>query len=155
MNDFEILLEEINQEIPVIEGPLLKKGYEGLYRDNRIYLDSTLPLDRKKEILLEEYWHHKTSVGNIINYDTFENRKQEIVARNKAYENIVTPQALINCFHEGLSNTWEVADYLNVSQDFLQGAFQHYRSKYGIVFWFENYQFIFLSDSALDIKCYE
>ena len=67
MNNYELLLNQIYEEIPVIELPLLEQGLEGNYFDGVIFIDSSLPAFRKREILSEEYAHYKTSVGTIIN----------------------------------------------------------------------------------------
>ena len=131
MNEFEALLDMVSNEVPVIEGPLKLKGYEGLYRDDRIYLEKNLSTIRKKEMLMEEYGHHKTSVGNIINYNTFESRKQEARARRLALEKLIPLDKLVECAFAGCRGKYECAEYLAVEPSTLADALSHYAAKYG------------------------
>lgn len=146
MNEFEALLDMVSNEVPVIEGPLLEKGYEGLYRHGRIYLDKNLPTTRKKERLMEEYGHHKTSVGNIINYDSIENRKQEVRARQHALEVLVPLDRLIECSIAGLKYNYECAEFLDVEVDVLNDALRYYSAKYGQVHFYKGHIFQFDGD---------
>ncbi|WP_368251212.1 toxin [Enterococcus sp. 2201sp1_2201st1_B8_2201SCRN_220225] len=133
MNDYEVILSNIFQEVPVVEGSLREDGYEGLYRDGRIYLEKNLNTLAKKEILVEEYFHHKTSVGDIINYKDFESRKQEATARRMALEALVPLNKLIECAFSGSIGKYECAEFLEVSPVTLEAAIKHYSSKYGQV----------------------
>lgn len=149
MNEFETLLDMVSNEVPVIEGPLKLKDYEGLYRDDRIYLEKNLSTIRKKEILMEEYGHHKTSVGNIINYDTFESRKQEAKARRLALEKLIPLDRLVECSFAGLSNKFECAEYLDVSVETLSKAIKHYSTKFGLVHLHKGHVLHFDGDSVM------
>lgn len=152
MNEFEALLDMVSNEVPVIEGPLKLKGYEGLYRDDRIYLEKNLSTIRKKEMLMEEYGHHKTSVGTIINYDTFESRKQEARARRLALEKLIPLDRLVECSFAGLKNKFECAEYLDVSVDTLSDAISHYSAKFGPTYLHKGYLLHFDSDSIMVLK---
>ncbi|MFY1069222.1 ImmA/IrrE family metallo-endopeptidase [Enterococcus sp. AD013-P3] len=149
MNDFETLLDMVSNEVPVIEGPLLEKGYEGLYRQGRIYIEKSLSTNRKKERLMEEYSHHKTSVGNIINYDSPENRKQELRARRLALEALVPLDKLIECSFAGCIGNYECAEYLEVEIDILADALRHYANKLGQVSLHDGYILHFTGDSVI------
>ncbi|WP_270597056.1 ImmA/IrrE family metallo-endopeptidase [Enterococcus asini] len=152
MNDFEALLDEVSSEVPVIESPILAKGYEGLYKDNYIFLEKSLSDVRKKEMLMEEYGHHKTSVGTIINYDTPESRKQEARARRVSLEALVSLDKLVECSFAGLKNKFECAEYLNVSVDTLSDAISHYSAKFGPTYLHKGYLLHFDSDSIMVLK---
>ena len=147
MNDFEMLLDEVSSEVPVIEAPILAKGYEGLYKDNYIFLEKSLTSTRKRERLMEEYGHHKTSVGTIINYDTPESRKQEARARRVSLEALVPLDKLIECSFAGLHTNFECAEYLDVSVDTLTDAIQHYSAKFGVVHLYKGHVLHFDGDS--------
>lgn len=139
MNEFEALLDMVSNEVPVIEGPLLEKGYEGLYRHGRIYIEKSLTTTRKKERLLEEYGHHKTSVGNIINYDSPESRKQEVRARQHALETLVPLDSLLECSFAGLQHNYECAEFLDVEVEVLNEAICYYSAKYGQVHFYKGH----------------
>ena len=78
MNKYEMLLDRISREIPVIELPLKSLGFEGTYFNGAIYVDSSMATSQKIGVLTEEYAHFKTSVGTIIDYDDSESRKQDV-----------------------------------------------------------------------------
>ena len=147
MDTTEAFLDEISKEVPVVELSLIERGYEGLYRNGRIYVDKNLPTVRKKERVAEEYTHHLLSVGEIINYNTFESRKQEVQARNAALELLVPFDKLIECSFSGCSTKFECADYLEVEVETLIEALQHYSSKLGPVYFYEGKIIRFNGDS--------
>ena len=68
LNIVEMDLSEIN-------------GLKGLYIQNNIAIEKTMNQTEKLCILAEELGHHKTSVGNILNQTSSNNRKQEYKAR--------------------------------------------------------------------------
>ena len=149
MNKYELLLDKISQELPVIELPLSPLGFEGSYFDGMIFIDSSLTQNKKREILSEEYAHFKTSVGNIINYEEVENRKQELKARRYAIEMVITLDDLINCRDYGCTTIYECADFLSVSHELLHDTLSHYQKKYGINHQYKDKLFIFMDDSLL------
>lgn len=152
MNDFEMLLSDVFEEVPVLEGSILEDGYAGLYRDGRIYLEKKLDTLEKKEVLAEEYCHHKTSVGDIINYEDFQNRKQEIKAWRMALEMLVPLDKLIECSFAGCTTKYDCADYLDVTVLTLEDALQHYTNKYGLVHLHKGYILHFNGDSAFVVN---
>lgn len=147
MDTTEAFLDEVSKEVPVVELSLIERGYEGLYRNGRIYVEKSLPTIRKKERVAEEYTHHLLSVGEIINYNTFENRKQEVQARNAALELLVPLDKLIECSFAGCSTKFECADYLEVEVKTLVEVLQHYTSKFGPVHFFNGSIIRFNGDS--------
>lgn len=150
MDDYELLLDEIQSELPVIEGSLLEKtGRQGLYRSGRIYIEKTLPTSKKREILAEEYGHFKTSVGNILDQKKHDNRKQELQARNVSYESTVSLEKLIECSEANLSNHYECAEFLNVSVETLKDALAYYQQKYGYTYFYKGRIFEFRDLSVM------
>ncbi len=132
MNEYEQLLSEVIDEVPVLEvNRLVDQGYNGLYRNGVIYLDSNLKSTIKKEKLAEEYGHYKTTVGNIVDYTIPANRKQEIQARRFALEMLVPIEKLIECNDHGLSSVFECAEYLGIEEEAFRNAILHYHTKYG------------------------
>ena len=75
MNEYEILLDEVVNEIPVIETELkINTGLKGSYRNKTIFLDKYLNTVEKRVLLSEEYSHQRTSRGHIIDYTKSDNR---------------------------------------------------------------------------------
>ena len=148
MNKYEILLDRISREIPVIELPLKSLGFEGTYFNGAIYVDSSMATSQKIGVLTEEYAHFKTSVGTIIDYDDSESRKQELKARGYSIEMLVTLDDIVDCHLHGLTNIFECAEHLEVSVALLKDSFKYFFSKFGVSHSYKNYFFIFSDESV-------
>jgi len=137
---YEDLLIKIEKEgIEYFENNYIGK-MKGLYVDNIITLNSNIDTEAEKKcILAEELGHHFTSCGNIIDQSKLENKKQEKRARAWAYDKLVGVIGLINAYKDGCRNRYEIAEYLNVSEQFLEDAVTYYREKYGLYYEIDNY----------------
>ena len=147
---YEDLLIKIEKEgIEYFENNYIGK-MKGLYIDNTITLNSNIDTEAEKKcILAEELGHHFTSYGNIIDQSKIENRKQERRARAWAYDRLIGINGLINAYKHGYRNRYEVAGYLNVSEQFLEDAINYYREKYGLFYKIDNYVVCFEPLSVL------
>ena len=115
-------------------------GYGGRIYKNRIAIHQGIDTQIEKAcILAEELGHHYTTVGNILDQDEVANRKQELRARLWAYNHQIGLIGIIRAYEHGCRNASEMAEYLNVTEEFLQDALSCYRSKYGICAEFDNY----------------
>jgi len=113
---------------------------KGLYSDNVIAIDSNIETDNEKKcVLAEELGHYYTSIGNILDKSDISNAKQEKRARNWGYEKLVSIVDLIAAYNNGARNYCEMAEYLNVTEEFLDASIQHYREKYGTFYIKDNY----------------
>ena len=81
--------------------------------------------------LAEEIAHHDTNVGNILDQTNVANRKQERRTRLLAFDRLIGLRGLIRCFLAGDRNQYEVAERLEVTEEFLADALEMYRGKYG------------------------
>ena len=86
----------------------------------------------RKCVLAEELGHHYTTVGNILDQSDTGNRKQEEQARIWAYDRLVGLTGIIDCYKAGCRTISEMADALEVTEEFLREALERYRQKYGI-----------------------
>ncbi|PFI78285.1 MULTISPECIES: ImmA/IrrE family metallo-endopeptidase [Bacillus cereus group] len=139
---YEKLLCEYEDEVQIKETKLLH-GFKGLYYDGRILIDSKLTEDEKHCILAEEMGHHFTSSGNIIDQKKCANRQQELKARNWAYEKIIPLSDLVSAQKAYCTNHYEIAEYLCVSQEFLEETLAYYFQKYGNEVRWENFLITF------------
>lgn len=138
MNYEELLIEADAQDLIVREKEI--PGYDGRIYKNRIAIHKGLGTSTEKAcVLAEELGHHHTSVGDILDQSSAANRKQELRARIWAYEKLISLQGIIECYKAGCRNLHEMADQLNVTEDFLQDALKIYRSKYGEGISYGNY----------------
>lgn len=150
MDEYELLVSEIQRELPIIESDLLSRtGRHGFYRNGRIYIERTLPMTEKREVLSEEYGHYKTSVGTILDQRIEINRKQELQARNIAYKKLISLDKLIDCSEAGLNTPFECAEFLCVSIATLQNTIRFYRQKYGSTYFYKGRIFQFGDSSVM------
>lgn len=106
--------------------------YDGLIKGDRIAIRETIPTQVAKAcVLAEELGHHYTSSGIIIDQTSTSNRKQERRARIWAYKKAFELTDLILAFKVGCRNRYEFAEYLEITESFLQEAIDYYKEKYG------------------------
>ncbi len=144
MNNYELLLDNASQKgLTVKEKPL--KASDGRIKGKRIAIREDIETTVKKAcVLAEELGHHHTTVGNIIDLENPENRKQERQARLWAYNKQIGLRGLIRAYEHGCRSRHEIAEYLEVTEDFLQEAIECYRDKYGIGAVIDNYYIMFI-----------
>jgi len=127
----DLIREAVQHGIDIYEEPL-KPTIKGLYADQIIWINRHIPTRVEKAcILAEEIGHHHTSTGVIIDQTDVRNRKQEQRARAWAYEKLVPLSKIVQAHHARISGRHDLADYLGVTEEFLQAAINRYREKYG------------------------
>ncbi|WP_018664585.1 ImmA/IrrE family metallo-endopeptidase [Heyndrickxia acidiproducens] len=133
MSTYEIFLEEAEREgVEVEEKKMKSENIKGLYGDKTIWINRGLTLVEKSCVLAEEMGHYYTSYGDILDQNTVTNRKQEKQARNWAYEKLISLEKIVQAYDFGATSRFEIADFLNVTEQFLIDAIQHYREKFGL-----------------------
>ena len=129
--NYETLLEEADSQFLVVkEKPL--RAHNGRIKGNRIAIKKDIPTIQKACVLAEELGHHYTTVGNILDQSKAENRKQERRARLWAYKRAFDLIDLVSAYKHGCRNRYEIAEYLEVTESFLQEALDTYKEKYGL-----------------------
>ena len=108
------------------------EGLKGFYVDGNIAIKMDMTNTEKACVLAEELGHHYTTVGNILDQSKTENRKQERRARLWAYKKAFDLVDLVSAYKHGCRNRYEIAEYLEVTESFLQEALDTYKEKYGI-----------------------
>ena len=123
--NYEQLLTAADQEgLLVKEQPLTE--HDGLIRGSRIAIG-----------------HYHTSSGNILDQNKVESRKQEYRARLYGYNLKIGLTGLISAYEAGCGNLYEMAEYLNATEEYLKEAIQCYHSKYGVYAVVDNYVIYF------------
>ena len=121
------------------------KANDGRIKRNRIAIRKDIPTTRQKVcVLAEELGHHHTSVGDITDQTKAENRKQERQARLYAYNKLIGLRGLIQAFEKRCLCRTEMAQELEVTEEFLQEAIDCYTAKYGECATIDNYVIAFL-----------
>ncbi len=118
--------------VPVDYVNFRSERLSGLYIDGSVALKSGMTSTKTADTLAEELGHHYTTVGNILDQTNLEARKQERAARIWAYNLRIPLLDLVKAYKAHCRNTFEVAEYLDVSEDTLKEALEFYRQKYGI-----------------------
>lgn len=145
---YNTLLEEANAEgLSIKERPF--KTYDGRIKGKNIYLRKDMNTTEKVCVLAEELGHYYTTVGNILDMSVVNNRKQERQARLWAYNKQIGLTGLIRAYEAGCTNRYETAEYLEVTEEFLEECIQCYREKYGEYKIVDNYTIYFIPHLAV------
>lgn len=144
MNKYEALLDESYRKgLIVKEKPL--QSSDGRIKGNKIAIRKGIKTVKKKACTLaEEIGHFETTVGDITDMSNPENRKQERKARLYGYNKMIGLRRLIDAFEYGCKNRYEIAEYLDITEEYLQECIDCYRDKYGIMATVDNYCVIFI-----------
>ena len=129
------LYEELcikNDWIEIEETNRLPKFQPGLYINGKIFINSNLSETRKTEVLYEELAHHKLTYGNILDQSKDINRKFENYARRHGYEAALPLRIIVEAHNYGISNLYELAEYVQLSEEYIVEILKHYKNKYGI-----------------------
>lgn len=127
----ELLKEAVQHGLDIYEMPLNTR-IKGLYSDNIICINKLISTNTEKTcILAEELGHHFKTEGDILDQSKIENRQQENRARSWAYEKLVPLNAIALAHKQGIKNRFELADFLGVTEEFLDSAINRYIEKYG------------------------
>lgn len=144
MNGYELLeTEAIENGICVDIVPFDSK-LKGLYYDRCIAIKKGLSTTEQKCVLAEELGHHYTTEGNISKQDTHYKRKQERQARLYSYNKLIGLNGIIRAFEQGCKGRSETAEFLEVTEEYLNEAIECYRNKYGVCTTCDKYIIYFL-----------
>lgn len=129
------LFEELcikNDWIEIEETNRLPKFQPGFYINGKIYINSNLSETRKAEVLYEELAHHKLTYGNILDQSEWINRKFENYARRHGYEAALPLCIIVEAHHYGVSNLYELAEYVQLSEEHVLEILEYYKTKHGL-----------------------
>lgn len=143
-----LLVEADNEGLTVKEMPMIYNN--GRIKGNRIAIRKDIDTSAEKAcILAEELGHHHTSIGDILDLSDAENRKQERQARLWGYNKLVGLSGLIKAYEAGCQDKYEVAEFLGVTDEYLQDCVECYRDKYGTGTALNGYYIMFIPHLAI------
>lgn len=138
----ELLIQADLEGLKVKEKPL--QSGDGRIFNNRIAIRRDINTTIEKScVLAEEIGHYRTGSGDITRLDTISDQKQEYRARITGYDIKIGLSGIICAFEKGVCSKAEMADYLDVTEEYLIAALDAYRKKYGKYVSFENYTIFF------------
>ena len=147
--NYEALLDEAHQEGLIVKEKPLKYN-NGRIKGNRIAIRKDIETSTEKTcVLAEELGHHHTSVGDIIDMTDIQNRKQERQARLWGYNKLIGLTGIIKAFRSGCQSRHEIAELLDVTEEYLQECIDCYRDKYGESVEVDNYTIYFIPNLAV------
>ena len=147
--NFEALLDEAHQEGLVVKEKPLRYN-NGRIKGKRIAIRKDIETNTEKTcVLAEELGHHHTSVGNILDMNDVRNRKQERQARLWGYNKLIGLTGIINAYRAGCQSCHEIAELLEVTDEYLQECIDCYRDKYGVCTDVDNYTIYFIPHLAV------
>lgn len=140
---YEQLLTTADQDGLLVKEKKLAK-HDGLLNGRRIAIRKNIATQAEKScVLAEELGHHYTSSGDILDQTDVMNQKQEYRARLYGYNLKIGLTGLIRAYESGCRNLYEMADFLDSTEEYLKEAIQCYRSKYGVCTAIDNYVIYF------------
>lgn len=149
MNSYEILLSEASENGLVVKEKPLKYN-NGRIKGSRVAIRQDLSTSVEKAcVLAEELGHHYTTYGNILDQSDTSNRKQELRARAWAYNKQIGLLGLIRAYEHGCRNRFEIAEYLEVTEEVLEECLSFYQNKYGVYANVDNYVVYFIPNLVI------
>lgn len=143
MNYEELQIQACKDGIEIIEYHFKSSNIKGLYCNGTVALNEDMTQVEKSCVLAEEIGHHCTSSGDILDQTDIMNRKQEYRARLYGYNLKVGLTGLISAYEEGCRNLYEMAEYLDVTEEYLRNVINCYHAKYGQYTIVDNYVIYF------------
>ena len=137
----KILIE--HDYIEVRETDVMPNDLHGLWLGDLILIKRNLSETRKAEVLYEELAHHKLTYGNILDQSQFNNRKFENYARRHGYESALPLRIIVEAHHYGVSNLYELSEYVQLSEEHVLEILGYYKQKYGIGTHYGDYSITF------------
>lgn len=146
MNKLETFEQKAyDQNVKVYDYYLGEESLAGLYIDGRVAINTSVKSLKKRTcVIAEELGHHCTSSGNILDQNDIRTQKQEHKARLWGYNESIGLIGIVEAFNHGCHNLYEMAEYLDVTEEYLKEALNAYRDKYGVRTDIDNYTVCFI-----------
>ena len=146
---YEDLLKEADREGLIVKEKALQSA-DGLIRGNRIAIRNSISTTVEKAcVLAEELGHYHTTVGNILDLRDANNMKQELKGRIWGYDRQIGLLGIIKAFDRGCQSRYEIAEYLGITEKYLEEAINYYRSKYGVHTTIDRYIIYFIPNLSV------
>lgn len=108
-----------------------KSNAKALLKGNMVGVNKDLTEVEKTCALVEEIAHYITGSGDILDQTDIRNRKQELRARQYAYKCMIPLDLIVQAHRDHISGRYDLAEYLEVTEEFLQAAIDRFTEKFG------------------------
>lgn len=129
--DYEVLLAMAEGRRISVYEEKMTPNIKGLYADEVIWINRNQTTVAKACAIIEEIAHHQLTVGDILDQTDIRNRKQELRARQWAYECMLPLDRIVQAYYACVSGRYDLADFLGVTEEFLQASIDRYTEKHG------------------------
>lgn len=144
MNYEDLLSECTANGIYVIERANFKSKADGLINGDVIGLNRNIQTTKERAcVLAEELGHYYTTVGDILMQKAASDQKQERRARAWSYNRLVGLNGIINAYKKKCQSLSDIAEFLEIKEEFLLESLKYYKEKYGICTTVDNYVIYF------------
>lgn len=113
----------------------------GYTRGHKIFINGYKPPEKRTESTGEELGHEMRTVGNIMKYQTADDRHQEIVARRWGMDHLVTRDDLIELYKDDGYDAAHPDEALGISAEYLHDCLINISMRYGERFTYKGYKF--------------
>lgn len=137
----DLLIEATKEGLTVKEKCL--NAHDGRIKGKRIAIRRDMLTIQKACVLAEELGHNETGYGDILAQQSISDIKQEQRARLWAYNKMIGLHGIIAAYKHGCTSLHDMAEFLEVTENFLSEALERYRSKYGAYTKLDNYVIYF------------
>lgn len=122
--------------LTVDERTLSGSRLSGLYVSRRgrrptICINPALSSKEKICVIAEEAGHHYRTCGNVISLASARERKGERAGRTWAYTNLLPLEDIAQAWLDGINTIWDLAEHLEVTEQFLMDAIDYYHQRFG------------------------
>ncbi|MGX0157591.1 uncharacterized protein DUF955 [Staphylococcus cohnii] len=128
-----------NENVEIKETSRLPSFQPGCYINGEIFIKNNISDIRKAEVLFEELGHHEKTYGNILDQSKWINRKFENYAVRHGYQAALPLRLIIEAYHYGISNLHELAEYVELSEEYIIKVVEFYKKKYGLSTYFNGH----------------
>lgn len=132
MDMLDSLIAESSTEFDIKPRTDMPVGVDGLCIGKTIIINANRTRTEQAQTLVEEISHQEISVGDILNPNDIESAKQETIARRRSFNRLVPLDKLVAAYWQS-TNEFELADYLEVTVEYLFDVLGYYREKYGVI----------------------
>ncbi|MGK4178855.1 ImmA/IrrE family metallo-endopeptidase [Lapidilactobacillus dextrinicus] len=116
--------DEIMSDYPdmTLKFERMPNGLKGIAIGNQITINNEISQQEQLQWLYEELGHLETSVGDISNYSSLDNMKQEQQARSWGIKHLLPIDSINKYKAKEIDSDFEVADELGVQVSYLHEA---------------------------------
>lgn len=143
MCNYERLVLDANMMGLEIVEKNFKSNAKGICKGKKIGIRKGMSETEKACILAEEIGHYYTTVGNILDQRDAGNRKQEMIARKWAVDKMISIEDLFRAADQPCNTLFEIAEYLEVTEEFLLEALEVFKKRYGHSYKYEGKTIVF------------